>query len=157
MLRLNELDRLKKKRKRVGRGGSRGGTSGKGHKGQKARTGSGPEIKPFFEGGQMPLSRRIPRRGFTNIFKKEIITFNLRDLEAKFESGEQVTRDTLREKGLLKGKKEAALIKILGNGELTKKLVVKANAFSKTALQAIEKAKGKAELMQEISGGSVTS
>lgn len=154
MLRLNELDRLKKKRKRIGRGGSRGGTSGKGHKGQKARTGSAPEIKPFFEGGQMPLSRRIPCRGFTNIFKKEFAIFNLSDLEAKFQSGDEVNQETLREKGLLKGKKNP-LIKILGNGALNKNLVVKAHAFSKSALEALEKARGKAELIKEINSGSV--
>ena len=105
----------------------------------------------------MPLVRRIPRRGFTNNFKKEFAIFNVHDLETKFSSGENVDRDSLKTKGLLKGKNEQVLIKILGKGELTKKLIVKADAFSKSAIQAIEKASGKAQLTGEISSGSVAS
>jgi large subunit ribosomal protein L15 len=144
MLQLHNLDPLKKKRKRVGRGGSRGGTSGRGHKGQKARSGSGKELKPFFEGGQMPLSRRLPRRGFTNIFKKEYSIVGLRDLERCFNDGDTVDTGAMREKGLIKGKKDP-LVKILVKGALTKKLTVHADAFSKSATEMIEKAGGVAQ------------
>ena len=121
MLQLNNLVSLNKKRKRVGRGGSRGGTSGRGHKGQKARSGS-HTLKPFFEGGQMPLSRRLPRRGFVNSFKTEFKILNLDQLEAKFAVGEVVSELTLREKGLIKGKK-ASFIKVLGSGALSKAII----------------------------------
>lgn len=150
MLQLHNLQSLKKKRKRVGRGGGRGGTSGKGHKGQNARTGSGPEIKPFFEGGQMPLSRRLPRRGFTNIFKKEYLVISLKDLERCFEDGDTVNKKTLREKNLINGKKDP-MVKILSKGkaltegELTKKLTVQVDAFSKSAAEMIKKVGGVAE------------
>jgi len=141
MLKLHELKILKKKRKRVGRGGSRGGTSGRGHKGQLARSGSRSELKPFFEGGQMPLSRRLPRRGFTNIFKKEYTLIGLCDLEQKFDVGAVVTKATLRDKGLIRGHSEP-LVKILSNGKLTKQLTVHADAFSKSAVEAITKVGG---------------
>ena len=141
MLQLHNLEALKKKRKRVGRGGSRGGTSGRGHKGQKARSGSNT-LKPFFEGGQMPLSRRLPRRGFTNIFKKYYVVIGLKDLERCFNEGETVDKNSLRAKGIIKGRKDP-LVKILANGELTKKLDVQADAFSKSAVEKIEKAGGK--------------
>ena len=143
MLQLHNLEPLKKKRKRVGRGGSRGGTSGRGHKGQKSRSGSN-KLKPFFEGGQMPLSRRLPRRGFTNIFKKEYIIIGLRDLERCFKDGDNVDVSAMRVKGLVKGKK-GSLVKILVKGELTKKLTVHADKFSKSAAEMIEKVGGVAQ------------
>ena len=145
MLQLHELEKLKKKRKRVGRGGSRGGTSGRGHKGQRARSGGRSAIKPSFEGGQMPLSRRLPRRGFTNIFKKYYALIGLGDLQKHFDEGATVDHVKLREKGFIKGKKKA-LVKILANGVLSKKLTVQADAFSKSAALAIEKAGGSAQL-----------
>jgi large subunit ribosomal protein L15 len=104
MLRLDSLQKITKKRKRVGRGGDRGGYSGRGCDGQKGRTGSTGEIKAFFEGGQMPLVRRIPRRGFNNVFKKIYKLINISDLETKFASGETVNQETLRQKGLIKGR-----------------------------------------------------
>ncbi len=149
MLKLDKLELVSKKRKRVGRGGDRGGTSGRGHKGQKSRSGSGYELKAWFEGGQMPLTRRLPRRGFTNRFKKDVKLINLNDLEKKFSAGDQVTKEILREKGLLKGKGKF-LIKVLGNGKLTKNLTVHADAFSKTAMKSIQNAGGKTELIKEV-------
>jgi len=146
MLRLNELEKITQKRKRVGRGGKRGRYAGRGKEGQKCRTGSGSEIKASFEGGQMPLVRRIPRRGFTNIFETEVKIVSLRDLEVKFAAGETVDKKTLGAKGLIKGKGDF-LIKILGNGSLTKKLTVAVNAASKSAVEAIEKAGGQVQLI----------
>ncbi len=154
MLQLHNLEPIKKKSKRVGRGGGRGGTSGKGHKGQRSRSGGRSSIKPSFEGGQMPLSRRLPRRGFTNIFKKVFELISLKDLEAYFEAGQTVTKQAMREKGLFKGKKEP-LVKILANGELQKKLTVQADKFSKSAVAAIEKAGGVA--VKESERGSINS
>ena len=154
MIELHNLTGLLKKRKRVGRGGSRGGTSGKGHKGQKAR--SGGYVRIGYEGGQMPLYRRLPKRGFNNTqFQNEILTVNLTDLERVFESGAQVTRETLVEKGLIKvahGAKgtPSVQVKILGNGKLTKKLDVSADAFSKSALKAIQDNGGQARLIKEM-------
>jgi large subunit ribosomal protein L15 len=154
MIELHNLTGLLKKRKRVGRGGSRGGTSGKGHKGQKAR--SGGYVRIGYEGGQMPLYRRLPKRGFNNTqFQNEILTVNLTDLERVFESGAQVTRETLVEKGLIKvanGAKgtQSVQVKILGNGKLTKKLDVSADAFSKSALKAIQDNGGQARLIKEM-------
>src|SRR3990167_1965418 len=122
MIALNELESLTKKRKRIGRGGSRGGTSGKGHKGQKAR--SGPSLGIIFEGGQMPLTRRLPKRGFNNVMFKTVYEIvNLDQLENNFEIGEKVDKISLVSKGIVKGVKNA-LLKILGNGQLTKKLLV---------------------------------
>ncbi len=129
--------------KRVGRGVSsgHGKTSGKGHKGQNARSGGG--VRPGFEGGQLPLFRRLPKRGFSNArFKVEYATINVSDLD-KFEDGAVVTPELLKEMGIVK--KQLAGIKVLGNGELTKKLTVKASKFSATALEKIEKMGGKAE------------
>ena len=148
MLQLHNLEPTTKKRKRIGRGGSRGGQSGRGHKGQRARSGSRSELKPFFEGGQMPLSRRLPRRGFTNSFKKEFVILNVCDLETFFQTGDEVTKNALKDKGLIKGKK-LPLVKILGKGTLSKQLTVHADAFSKSAIQQIKKAKGKAQLVKE--------
>ena len=128
--------------KRLGRGiGSGfGKTSGKGHKGQKARSGGGKG--PGFEGGQMPLYRRLPKYGFTNIFRKEFTTVNLSDLD-RFEAGAMVTVDTLKQAGLVKQVK--ADVKVLGNGELTKKLTVQVERFTASAKEKIEALGGKAE------------
>ncbi len=134
----------KKEPKRIGRGhgSGQGKTAGKGHKGQKAR--SGGSIRPGFEGGQMPLQRRIPKRGFNNIFAKKIIAINLSDLNV-FEDNEVIDAKALIDKGIIK--KEYDGIKILSNGEMSKKLIVKANAFSEAAKQKIEEAGGKAEVI----------
>lgn len=135
----------KKARKRIGRGAGsgQGKTAGKGHKGQKARAGRG--MRPGFEGGQMPLQRRIPKRGFVNIFRKEFTIVSVKALDAAFEAGETVTIEALCEKGLVK--KTLDGVKILGNGEITKALTVEANAFSESAKQKIEAAGGKAEVI----------
>jgi large subunit ribosomal protein L15 len=133
----------RKKVKRVGRGpGSGSGkTAGKGHKGQKARSGG---VKgPGFEGGQMPLQRRLPKRGFTNIFRIEYAVVNLRDLEGM--SG-TVTPETMAEQGLVK-KSEAGAVKVLGVGELKAALTVRAHKFSKSATDKIQAAGGKAEVI----------
>lgn len=132
-------------KKRVGRGpgSGLGKTSGKGHKGQNARSGGG--VRPGFEGGQLPLFRRLPKRGFSNaLFKTRYATINLSDLN-KFEDGAEVTPEILKNMGLVK--KELDGIKVLGNGKLEKKLTVKANKFSETAIKAIEKTGGKAEVI----------
>lgn len=132
--------------KRIGRGhgSGQGKTAGKGHKGQKAR--SGGSIRPGFEGGQMPLQRRMPKRGFNNIFAKEYATVNVSALEERFNSGDEVTADTLIASGAIKDAKDG--IKILGNGELTKSLTVKAVKFTASAQEKIEKAGGKAEVVE---------
>lgn len=132
--------------KRLGRGigSGLGKTSGKGHKGQWARSGGG--VRPGFEGGQMPLIRRIPKRGFNNKFKKVYSIVNICDLEDRFEGGQEITAQLLLESGVL-SKVEPYGIKVLGNGELTKSFTVKANKFSKSAVEAIEKAGGKAEVL----------
>ena len=146
MLHLSNLEKLQKDRKRIGRGGDRGGTSGKGHKGQKAR--SGPKIHPGFEGGQMPLSRRLPKRGFNNKrFQTEVKIINLDLLERAFNSGEQIDVSVLREKKVIKGRKKFVL-KVLGTGTLSKSLTVCANMFSAKAKDAIEKAGGKAQVVE---------
>lgn len=130
--------------KRVGRGvgSGMGKTSTKGHKGQKARSGS---KKNGFEGGQMPLTRRLPKRGFTNIFRKEYTVINIERLEA-FENGTVVTAELLKEKGLI-SKIEKDGLKVLGRGELTKRLDVKAAKFTETAQKAIEAVGGTAEVL----------
>lgn len=124
-----------------GHGSGNGKTAGKGHKGQKARSGA-PRVG--FEGGQMPLYRRIPKRGFTNRNTKEIIGINLSALEV-FENGSSVSVDTLIEKGIIKNPRDG--VKILGNGEFTKKLTVQANAFSASAKEKIEALGGTAEVI----------
>lgn len=133
-----------KERKRIGRGygSGTGKTAGKGHKGQKARAGHG--MRPGFEGGQMPLQRRIPKRGFNNIFAKEIVAVNVGSLN-KFEDGAAVDAAALREAGVIKRNCDG--VKILSNGTLTKKLTVKASAFSEAAKAKIEAAGGKAEVI----------
>jgi large subunit ribosomal protein L15 len=124
-----------------GHGSGNGKTAGKGHKGQKARSGS---PRPGFEGGQMPLYRRLPKRGFTNRNSLEIVGINLKALES-FEDGSVITIDSLIESGIVKNPKDG--VKILGNGELTKKLVVKANAFSEGAKAKIEAVGGTCEVI----------
>ena len=130
------------KRKGRGTGTGNGKTAGRGHKGQWARSGGGVRIG--FEGGQMPLTRRLPKRGFNNIFAKPLEIVNVGSLD-KFEDGAVVDVCNLLEKGIL-SKCEYG-VKILGNGELTKKLTVRANAFSASAKEKIEKAGGKAEVI----------
>lgn len=129
--------------KRLGRGigSGTGKTAGKGHKGQKARSGGG--VRPGFEGGQQPLYRRMPKRGFTNIFKKEYVVLNVRDLE-RFENGATVNYETLFEIGLIKTVRDG--VKILGTGELTKALTVKVDKVSPAAAEKIVAAGGKVEV-----------
>ena len=131
-------------KKRLGRGigSGLGKTSGKGHKGQWARSGGG--VRPGFEGGQMPLIRRIPKRGFNNHFRKVYSIVNLSVLEG-LEANSVVDMQVLNEKGLIKVLKDCVGLKVLGNGTLTKPLTVKAASFSASAKEAIEKAGGKAE------------
>ena len=132
--------------KRLGRGigSGLGKTSGKGHKGQNARSGGG--VRPGFEGGQMPLVRRIPKRGFNNRFRKVYSIVNISALEAKFENGAVVDAEALIVSGIL-SKIEDAGVKVLGGGELTKALTVKADKFSASAKEAIEKAGGSVEVL----------
>ncbi len=124
-----------------GHGSGNGKTAGKGHKGQKARSG---RTRPGFEGGQMPLYRRIPKRGFKNFNAKEIVAINVSALEV-FDNGATVDVDTLIERGIVKNPRDG--VKILGNGDFTKKLTVKANAFSASAKEKIEALGGTAEVM----------
>jgi len=130
--------------KRIGRGhgSGQGKTAGKGHKGQKARAGRG--MRPGFEGGQMPLQRRIPKRGFNNIFATNYAIINIAALN-KFEDGAVVDTQALKDMGLVKDAKDG--VKVLGNGELTKKLTVKVAAYSESAKAKIEAAGGKAEVI----------
>lgn len=132
-------------RKRVGRGhgSGNGKTAGKGHKGQKARSGGG--VRPGFEGGQMPLQRRLPKRGFVNIFATHYSNVNIGDLNEKFEDGAVVDTEAIVKAGLVKKVQDG--IKVLGDGEVSKNLTVKAVAFSKSAKEKIEKAGGKAEVI----------
>ncbi|ACV61258.1 ribosomal protein L15 [Desulfofarcimen acetoxidans DSM 771] len=134
--------RKEPKRKGQGIGSGNGKTAGRGHKGQNARSGGG--VRPGFEGGQMPLQRRLPKRGFNNIFAKEIAAINVDDLN-RFENGETITPEMLKECRLIRKFKDG--VKILGHGELKKSLTVQANAFSKAAVEKIEAAGGKAEVI----------
>ncbi len=132
----------KHRRRRVGRGESSGlgKTSGKGNKGQKAR--SGASIRPGFEWGQMPLARRLPKKGFNNAqFKTDYAIVNLASLEAKFSDGDEINEQTLRNAGLIKGRFDG--VKLLANGELTRKLTVSVDKVSATAKEKVEKAGGK--------------
>ena len=142
---LSPAEGSKKAVKRIGRGpaSGQGKTAGKGHKGQKARAGRG--MRPGFEGGQMPLQRRLPKRGFNNIFAKEIAIVNVAALDKKFEDGATVDIAALKAAGLIK--KELDGVKVLGNGEITKKLTGQVNAFSDSAKAKIEAAGGKAEVI----------
>ena len=141
---LKNADGARTSKKRLGRGiGSGiGKTSGKGHKGQNARSGGG--VRPGFEGGQTPLFKRLPKRGFTNVNHKEYATVNVEDLNV-FENGAVVTIENLQEKGLVKKVYDG--VKVLGNGKLEKNLTVKANKFSKTAEAAITSAGGTIEVI----------
>ncbi len=146
-MRLDELkpaEGSRFERKRIGRGigSGTGKTSGKGHKGQNARSGGG--VRPGFEGGQMPLYRRLPKRGFTNIFAKEYVAVNVSELE-RFDNGTEVTAELLKETGVISKVKDG--VKILGRGEITKNLTVKVAKFSESAKEKIEKAGGKAEVI----------
>ena len=138
------------KKKRVGRGpgSGLGKTSGRGNKGQKSR--SGYSGKRGFEGGQMPLHRRLPKRGFTNIFKREWAEVNLADLERQFEAGATVTPEALVEKGLVRKSQQSSIV-VLGNGELQKSLTISAHRFSASAKEKIESAGGKAEVIEAAS------
>ncbi|MGN0675552.1 MAG: 50S ribosomal protein L15 [Oscillospiraceae bacterium] len=130
--------------KRIGRGhgSGNGKTAGKGHKGQNARSGGG--VRPGFEGGQMPLARRIPKRGFNNIFAEKMTVINVSDL-AKFKEGTVVDTELLKAAGIIKNADNG--VKVLGNGEINVNITVKAAAFSASAKEKIEKAGGKAEVM----------
>jgi len=135
----------KKKKKRVGRGigSGHGKTSTRGQDGQWSRSGGG--VRPGFEGGQMPLSRRLPKRGFTNIFAKEYATVNVSELNG-FEDGTEVTVELLKEKRIIRKTYDG--LKVLGNGEITKKLTVKAAKFTQTAAEKIAAAGGTAEVIK---------
>lgn len=146
-MRLHDLSSpigARKSKKRVGRGigSGHGKTSGRGTKGQKARSGGG--VRPGFEGGQMPLQRALPKRGFTSVFKKEYNEINVGRLNV-FEDGTVVTPAMLKEKGLIKSVKDG--VRILGQGELTKSLTVNAHGFSKTAAEKIQAAGGQVEVI----------
>ncbi|ABK61160.1 MULTISPECIES: 50S ribosomal protein L15 [Clostridium] len=146
-MKLHELrpaEGSKKAPKRVGRGNGSGlgKTAGKGHKGQNARSGGG--VRPGFEGGQMPLYRRLPKRGFTNIFAKEYVEVNVSRLNI-FEDGTEVTPEVLKANGVISKVKDG--VKILGNGTLEKKLTIKATKFTKGAVEKIESIGGKAEVI----------
>jgi large subunit ribosomal protein L15 len=135
------------KKKRVGRGpgSGLGKTAGRGHKGQKSR--SGYSSRPGFEGGQMPLQRRLPKRGFTNIFKKQWIEISLAKIEQSFNAGDEVTPEVLHERGLIKKAKHDLVI--LGNGDISKGLKISAHRFTKTAKDKIEKAGGSATVISK--------
>jgi large subunit ribosomal protein L15 len=141
---LKPAEGSRKTRNRVGRGigSGNGKTAGRGHKGQNARSGGG--VRPGFEGGQNPLYRRLPKRGFTNPTRKEFAVVNLDTLN-RFEAGTTVTPELLLETGVVKNRLDG--IKILGNGELTVKLTVQANKFSQSAVEKIEAAGGKTEVI----------
>jgi large subunit ribosomal protein L15 len=146
-MKLHELKAVpgsRKAPKRKGRGtaSGQGKTAGRGMNGQNSRSGGG--VRLGFEGGQMPLYRRIPKRGFTNIWREEPAIVNVGDLNV-FDEGAEVTADILKEKGLIK--KTNSGLKVLGDGKLEKKLTVKANKFSKSAMETIEQAGGKAEVI----------
>ncbi len=135
----------KKKRRGRGPGSGNGKTGGRGHKGQKSR--SGYSRRAGFEGGQMPLQRRLPKRGFTNIFKKKWIEVRLSTLEENFNAGDEVTQEALRQRGLIKKAKHDLVI--LGNGDLTKKLTISAHRFTGSAKSKIENAGGTVNLIDK--------
>ncbi len=143
MLKLNDIGAPKganREKKRRGRGpaSGQGKTSGRGHKGQNARSGGG--VPPWFEGGQMPLNRRLPKRGFTNIFKKHFQLVNLDDLEGRFNAGETVDAEALVGVGLIKYAKRP--VKLLGRGDLSKTLTITVDKASQSAVKAVEAAGG---------------
>ncbi len=141
---LSPVEGSRKNRKRIGRGqgSGHGGTACRGHKGQKSRSGGGP--RPGFEGGQMPLQRRLPKRGFTNIFKKQYNIINIKDLN-RFEANANLDAEDLKEAGLVKKLKDG--VKLLGNGDISHPLSVKVRKVSKTAREKIEAAGGKVEII----------
>lgn len=146
-MKLNELSPpsgSRKSRRRLGRGvgSGRGKTAGRGTKGQNSRSGGG--VRPGFEGGQMPIQRRLPKRGFTNIFQKKIVAINIRDLK-RFESGAVVDEAALVRAGLVKGQRDG--IKLLGHGDINIPLTIKVNSISKSAKAKIESAGGKVEVV----------
>ncbi len=148
MLKLNELQPKKgsrRKTKRIGRGGASGWgtTAGFGNNGAKAR--SGAKNKPYFEGGQIPITRRLPKRGFNNIFKVSFQIVNIGTIEKVDFDSKEIDAQLLYDKGLIHSKNKP--IKILGNGDITKSITIKANAFSKAAREKIEKVRGKAEVI----------
>ena len=150
-MKLHELkpaEGSRKERNRVGRGtgSGNGKTSGRGHKGQNARSGGG--VRPGFEGGQMPIYRRLPKRGFKNIWAKKYVAINLLTLEKKLDDGAEVSLESLRELGVIKKKNFIDGIRVLGKGELTKKLNVKAAGVSESAKQKIEAAGGTVEILK---------
>ncbi len=130
-------------RKGRGPGSGLGKTAGRGHKGQKSRSGGGKG--PYFEGGQTPLQRRLPKRGFKNILRKEYVVINVNQLEKRFETGTVITPELLVESGLVKNVRDG--IRILGNGDLSKAFTVKAQGFSKTAIEKITAAGGQVEVI----------
>ena len=140
---LRPAEGAKTQRKRVGRGkgSGLGKTAGKGHKGLRARSGGG--TKPGYEGGQMPMQRRLPKRGFTNIFRKEWTVVNVKDLN-RFEPGSVVDAEALRSRGMMKG--TTAGVKLLGSGEITRKLTVKVDRASKAAVEKVKAAGGNVEV-----------
>ncbi len=148
MVKIHELKPSKgarSERKRVGRGpgSGHGQTSGRGDKGQKARAGG--YVQPWFEGGQLPLHRRVPKRGFTNIFRKEYTIINLKDL-SRFEAGASLAPGFFWEQGMIKHRDD--LVKILGEGEISEPLTISAHKFSRSAIQKIETAGGRAEVIK---------
>lgn len=147
MFQLHKVSPLVKKRKRVGRGGKLGGTSGRGHKGQKARSGHS-KLRRGFEGGQMPLVRRLPKRGFNNaVFRKEYSIINIEVLERVFEQGATIAKQQLFERGLIKHMDDA--VKVLGKGTLSKKFELHIDAFSKQAQEAITRCGGVVHITKE--------
>jgi large subunit ribosomal protein L15 len=147
-MRLHELypfDEERQERKRIGRGAAsgQGGTAGKGHKGQNARSGGG--VKPFFEGGQMPLRRRLPKRGFTNMFKTTYQPVNLSQIEDFFSGKTEITLEDFYARGLCT---RNTPVKILGNGELNRPLKIEAHRFSKSAIEKIKSAGGEAVALE---------
>ena len=139
---LSPAEGSKRKRKRVGRGpgSGHGKTSCRGHKGQKARSGGG--VRPGFEGGQMPLQRRLPKRGFTNIFKTEYALVNIKELE-RFDAGSKLDMEVLKDAGIVK--KSSKRVKLLGDGEISRPLFIKADKASRQAREKVEAAGGKVE------------
>jgi large subunit ribosomal protein L15 len=149
MVQLHSLIPAGKKRKVVGRGGSRGGTAGKGTKGQNARSGGG--VRASFEGGQMPLLRRTPKRGFSNVqFQSEIVTVDLKRITELFSEGELVTKELLIQQNVIRPRKSkgAFTVKVLGN-QATKKMIIQADCFSKGAQKALSDIGGEARLTEE--------
>ena len=149
MLKLNDIQAppgANREKKRRGRGpaSGQGKTGGRGHKGQKARSGGG--VPPWFEGGQMPLNRRLPKRGFTNIFKKQYQLVNLDQLEGRFDTGQTVNGESLAAIGLVKYALRP--IKLLGRGELSKQLTIEVDRASQTAVKAVEAAGGSVTVKQ---------